>query len=222
MIIGNIRIAIDGPAGAGKSTVAKKLAEALRYVYLDTGAMYRALTLAALRNQLDVSSESNLNDLLQTVSISLTPEGQVFLDEEDVSSSIRMDKVSEAVSAVARHGRVRKEMVNRQQQFARHGGIVMDGRDIGTQVLPQAELKIFLTASAEIRGYRRYLENKNKGISADLAQITADIRQRDEQDTNRDVSPLIKADDAFVIDSSELSVAEVVEQLVHLAEERKG
>lgn len=218
-----ISIAIDGPAAAGKSTVAKIVAEKLTYIYIDTGAMYRALTLKALNEGVDVEEGQGLLQLLLESEIELRQSdlGQsVFLDGEDVSRNIRDSYVTNHVSSVASHGAVREEMVRRQQLLGMRGGVVMDGRDIGTKVLPEAELKIFLLASADIRAHRRHEENVAKGYPSDLLQLKEEIEMRDKQDSERKVSPLRKAEGAIEIDTSLLSINEVVAEIIDLAAER--
>lgn len=213
-----IRIAIDGPAAAGKSTVAKKIAEKLSIVYVDTGAMYRALTLKAIRNELNIEDEESLINLLKSTSIELTQTtgGQsVLLDDEDVSKSIRTQEVSNAVSYVAKHRLIREEMVERQKKLANNINVVMDGRDVGTHILPMAEVKIFLIASVNERAQRRHKENIAKGFPSDLNELKREIQERDERDTTRKISPLIKADDAIAIDTTSLSIEEVVAKILH-------
>ena len=207
------RIAIDGPASAGKSTVAKILASDLNYIYCDTGAMYRVLTLQALRHDVDVEDESKLVALLKDTDITFEPDGnqqKVFLNRENVTTDIRQPDVTNAVSAVSAHKGVREELVRRQQVIAEAGGIVMDGRDIGTAVLPDAEVKIFLVASAKERAERRYKENISKGIETPLEVLQKEIEDRDYKDSHREVSPLVQADDAVLLDTTSLSIDEVV------------
>ncbi|MCZ0717655.1 (d)CMP kinase [Aerococcus kribbianus] len=220
------QIAIDGPSSSGKSTVAKQLAQELNYIYLDTGAMYRALTLAALQAQVSADDIEGLKSLLANISIDFAKAenglGQkVFLNGQDVSQKIRQDRVSQAVSAYSARKEVRQDMVARQRRFAESGrGVIMDGRDIGTVVLPDAQVKIFLTASAQERARRRYAENQAKGYSkTSLAELQADIERRDAYDSNREESPLRQASDAILLDSSDLTLAEV-ESLI-LAEIKK-
>lgn len=208
-----MRIAIDGPASAGKSTVAKILASDLNYIYCDTGAMYRVLTLQALRHDVDVEDESKLVALLKDTDITFEPDGnqqKVFLNGENVTTDIRQPDVTNAVSAVSAHKGVREELVRRQQVIAEAGGIVMDGRDIGTAVLPDAEVKIFLVASAKERAERRYKENISKGIETPLEVLQKEIEDRDYKDSHREVSPLVQADDAVLLDTTSLSIDEVV------------
>ncbi|WP_409270489.1 (d)CMP kinase [Neobacillus sp. SCS-31] len=220
-----ISIAIDGPAAAGKSTVAKIVAEKLSYIYIDTGAMYRALTYKALKQGADLEREDILLGILLNSDIDLLPSdtGQlVLLDGKDVTSEIRYSDVTNSVSIVAMHRKVREEMVSRQQKLASFGGVVMDGRDIGTHVLPGAEVKVFLLASVEERAIRRHTENVQKGIDSDLETLKKDIARRDKLDSEREVAPLVKAKDAVEIDTTSLSISDVVERIMALVEERVG
>lgn len=213
-----ITIAIDGPAAAGKSTVAKQIAEHLSIVYIDTGAMYRAITYKALQQKVDVQNEQLLTALLADTDIQLSYNGsgqRVFLDGKDVTEAIRKEEVSNYVSYVASHRFIREKLVEQQQELANDISVVMDGRDIGTHVLPDADVKIFLLASVEERALRRHKENVKKGYKSDLSQLINDIRQRDERDSNREVSPLVKAEDAILIDTTSLSIDQVVELILH-------
>ncbi|UTR14615.1 (d)CMP kinase [Salipaludibacillus sp. LMS25] len=220
-----MNIAIDGPAGAGKSTVAKLLAEKLGFVYIDTGAMYRALTWKAIEDNVDVNDEKKLHQLLKACDITLVNESGrsiVKLNGQDVSEEIRNTSVTNNVSYVAKHPLIRKEMVSKQQLLATGGGTVMDGRDIGTAVLPEADVKIFLTASVEERAKRRHEENMAKGMSSDLVKLKEDIAKRDKLDSERDVAPLKQAEDAIVLDSTSMSIKEVVENIFGVIVERDG
>lgn len=220
-----ISIAIDGPAAAGKSTVAKIVAEQLSYIYIDTGAMYRALTLKSIRLNADLQDEAAIIEILQDTSINLLPgeTGQlVYLDDQDVTTEIRTAEVTNSVSIVAKHPLVRHEMVSRQQKFATDGGVVMDGRDIGTHVLPNAEVKVFLLASVEERALRRHNENLTKGFPSDLSQLQQEIQQRDKLDSEREAAPLKKAEDAVELDTTSLTIQEVVKKILALAYERIG
>ncbi|EJQ52217.1 Cytidylate kinase [Bacillus mycoides] len=212
-----ISIAIDGPAAAGKSTVAKVVAKKLSYVYIDTGAMYRTITYAALEQKVDIENEEKLMEVVKNVNIEFQ-QGEntqlVFLNGQDVSEVIRTPDVTNRVSIVAKHRLVREEMVRRQQELAEKGGVVMDGRDIGTHVLPDAEVKIFMLASVEERAERRHLENMNKGFDSNLEQLKEDIARRDKLDSEREVSPLKKADDALELDTTSLSIEEVVQKIM--------
>lgn len=218
-----ISIAIDGPAAAGKSTVAKIIAKELSYIYVDTGAMYRALTYKALQLSLDLESEEQILDALQNANIELRPSeiGQlVFIDNNDVTEKIREHDVTNSVSIVSRHRKVREDMVRRQQSLANSGGVVMDGRDIGTHVLPDAEVKIFLLASVDERAERRHQENLSKGFQSDLEQLKLEIAQRDKLDSEREVAPLRKAEDAIEIDTTSLGIEEVVAKIMDVVKER--
>lgn len=212
-----IQIAIDGPASSGKSTVAKIIAKDFGYTYLDTGAMYRAATYIALNNQISPEESSRLLELLEQYPISFgraeTGEQLVFVGDVDVTNLIRENEVTNAVSAFAAIPAVREKLVALQQEIARRGGIVMDGRDIGTVVLPQAELKIFLVASVDERAERRYKENLSKGIETDLEILKEEIAARDYKDSHRETSPLKQAEDAIYLDTTGLSILEVVEKI---------
>jgi CMP/dCMP kinase len=219
-----LRIAIDGPAAAGKSTVAKIVAGKLSYLYIDTGAMYRSLTYKAIKSDIDLHDQTKLTKLLETTKIELEPseKGQlVFLDGENVTDEIRQAEVTNSVSHIAVHPHVREEMVKRQQELAREGGVVMDGRDIGTHVIPDAEVKIFLLASVEERAQRRHEENVSKGYPSDLEKLKEEIALRDKIDSEREVAPLKKAEDAIEIDTTSLGIPEVVDRIMSLVE-RKG
>jgi len=218
-----IKIAIDGPAAAGKSTIAKMTAEKLGYTYIDTGSMYRALTHKALEQNIHITDGEKLVKLLQAMSISLVPteEGQsVIVDGKDVSEEIRTTEVTAKVSEVAAHHCVRELMVEKQQLLGGDYGVVMDGRDIGTEVLPDAELKIFMTASVEVRALRRYKENLKRGIVSSIESLQLEISERDRADCEREVSPLRQADDALLIDTTTMTIEEVAEQISMLAKER--
>ena len=209
-----IQIAIDGPASSGKSTVAKIIAKDFNYTYLDTGAMYRAATYMALRNHLTENDVDEIVTLLETYSISFgrseNGEQLVFVGDVDVTHPIRENEVTNNVSWVAAIPEVREKLVHLQQLIAAQGGIVMDGRDIGTVVLPDAELKIFLVASVEERAERRYKENLEKGIPADLETLKKEIAERDYKDSHREVSPLKPAADSIHFDTTGVGIAEVV------------
>lgn len=221
--VNNVTVAIDGPASSGKSSVAKRIAKDLGFVYVDTGAMYRTLTYKVLEKGVDVQDESAILSILNQMTIQFKWIGSrqaIFADEEDVTDLIRQNNVSNAVSDVSAHARVRKEMVKRQQKIADKQSIIMDGRDIGTIVLPQADVKIFLVASVKERAERRHKENIQKGIPSNLNLLTEEIKQRDYKDSNRKVSPLKQAKDAIRIDTTELSIHDVVEKIKKLIEER--
>ena len=212
-----IQIAIDGPASSGKSTVAKIIAKDFGYTYLDTGAMYRAATYIALNNQVSPEESSRLLELLEQYPISFgraeTGEQLVFVGDVDVTNPIRENEVTNAVSVFAAIPAIREKLVALQQEIAQQGGIVMDGRDIGTVVLPKAELKIFLVASVDERAERRYKENLSKGIETDLETLKEEIAARDYKDSHREPSPLKQADDAIYLDTTGLSILEVVEKI---------
>ncbi|WP_202080031.1 (d)CMP kinase [Caldalkalibacillus salinus] len=214
-----INVAIDGPAGAGKSTVAKKVADRFSYIYIDTGAMYRSLTLEALKRNVDVHQEADLVTLLDKTNLELTAgqDGQkVYVNGTDVTQDIRDREVTNQVSYVAQHGKVRQAMLDLQRDMAENKGVVMDGRDIGTHVLPHAEVKVYLSASIEERAKRRYIENQQNGEHLDLEKLKEEIRVRDEKDSNREVAPLTKADDATEIDTTGLSIDEVAQRISEL------
>lgn len=218
-----INVAIDGPAAAGKSTVAKRVAEKCSFIYIDTGAMYRALTYKALQKDIDLEDGPKLVNLLLQTKIQLEPAdkgGKVLVNGEDVTKEIRENDVTNHVSIVSKHSGVRKLMVERQQQLSREGGVVMDGRDIGTHVLPNAEVKIFMVASVEERAKRRFEENLQKGIQTELEKLQEEIAHRDKLDSERDVAPLQKAIDAVEIDTTFLSIDEVIARIIELIEER--
>lgn len=212
-------IAIDGPAGAGKSTIAKIVAKNLGFIYVDTGAMYRTMALACLREGIEANDETKIVANCRSVKVELKYEDglqKVFLNGEDVSTEIRKEEVGNMASAIAVYGPVREILVNMQQEIAKTNNVVMDGRDIGTAVLPNADLKIYLTASVETRAMRRYKELIEKGQTCDIKQIEADIADRDYRDMNRDVSPLKQAEDAVLVDSSNMNIDEVVEAITKL------
>lgn len=211
-----IQIAIDGPAGAGKSTVAKKLAKELGYCYIDTGAMYRALTLKALKKKYDINSEESLFQLLKKTNIEIRSnccENQIYVDNKNVTYAIRQPEVSNHVSLVAKSKNVRDYMLKLQRDMAKQGGVVMDGRDIGTVVLPDAEVKFFLTATLEARAKRRYQELDKKGFNVELNAIAQEMALRDQIDQEREFAPLIQGPDAILVDTSDYTIDEVVEIL---------
>lgn len=213
-----INIAIDGPAAAGKSTISKRVAEQLNYIYIDTGAMYRAITLLYIENGKDIINS------LENVEINFKRESsnRVFLNLRDVTDEIRSQAVTEKVSEVSSFEEVRSYLVAMQQRIGLEKGVVMDGRDIGTTVLPDAELKIFMQASPRVRAERRLLEEKARGNDIDLDQLTSQIIKRDELDMNRQISPLVQADDAILLDTTELSIEEVEAHILHLAKQKIG
>jgi len=211
-----IVVAIDGPAGAGKSTVARQVAKELGYIYIDTGAMYRAITLKALRQEVQMTDEKALTQLTQDTEISIAYHDHtqvIYMDGEDVSKEIRLPIVSQNVSMVAKVPGVRIEMVKLQRDLAATGGVVMDGRDIGSYVLPAAECKIFLTASAAERARRRAGDLEAAGLQVDLNELEQEIAMRDRIDSTREMAPLVQADDALLIDSSRMCFVEVVDKV---------
>ncbi|HIR94038.1 MAG TPA: (d)CMP kinase [Candidatus Egerieimonas intestinavium] len=216
-------IAIDGPAGAGKSTIARRVAKALSYIYVDTGAMYRAMALYLIRQGISPQDERAIQEACASARISIAyvdGEQQVLLNDENVTPYLRQEAVGNMASASSGNRKVREKLVELQQQLAARENVVMDGRDIGTQVLPEAQVKIYLTASAHTRARRRFLELEQKGLTADLKQIEEDINQRDYQDMHREISPLRQAEDAVLVDSSDMTIDEVVEAILSLCRER--
>jgi cytidylate kinase len=220
----NYNIAIDGPAGAGKSTIAKSVAKKLGFIYVDTGAMYRAIGLYLLQRGISLEEEDNISEACKQVEVTIeyiNGEQQVILNGENVTGLIRTEEAGNMASAVARFGAVRQKMVELQKKLAGSSNVIMDGRDIGTVVLPGADLKIYLTASTKVRALRRWNELKDKGIDNDITDIEEDIRKRDFQDMNREISPLKQADDAFLLDSSDLTIEEVVDKIISLFYEKQ-
>ena len=216
-------IALDGPSGAGKSTAGRGLAERLGYTFIDTGAMYRALALKALRAGVATDDGEALASLLSRTAIALADAGRaVSLDGEDVSAAIRTREVSDAASRGAAHGAVRRAMVERQQEMGRAGGVVMDGRDIGTAVFPGADVKFFVLADPARRAERRHRELQAAGQAADLKAIEQDVRERDQRDTTRAESPLVRAADAVDVDTTDLGPDEVVERMLAIVRERSA
>lgn len=213
-----INIAIDGPGAAGKSTIAKCLAKKLNYVHLDTGAMYRSTAYKALQNHISLEDEEAVCKMLESTKIQLATDGSIFLDGEDVSDKIRTNEMSLAASLVSKLAKVRRMLVERQQEMAKEKGFIMDGRDIGTVVLTDAEVKIYMTASPMARAKRRYDQNIAKNIpTGSIEEIAKEIAERDLQDMTRENSPLKKADDAIEIDTSDMSIEEVTEYIYSLA-----
>ena len=211
-----IVIAIDGPAGAGKSTISKIIASRLGIEYIDTGAMYRAATLKAIRSNVALGDKESLDSMLEKTSIEFK-DRRLILDGEDVSEEIRLPYVSKNVSEVSAVPEVRLRLVELQRKMASTGGVIMDGRDIGTNVLKDADLKVFLTASIEERAHRRYAELKEKGLDVSFEKICCDIEARDNYDSSRKVNPLCKAEDAVLLDSTSKSIEQVVDEIISLA-----
>ncbi|WP_173674462.1 (d)CMP kinase [Leuconostoc suionicum] len=219
----NFQVAIDGPASAGKSTIAKILATKLNFVYVDTGAMYRTITLAAKKNGIAYNDEEKIKKLLSQTKIRFepgTPVQRVFLNDTDVTDEIRSAEVTNNVSVVASFTDVRSNLVNRQREIANSNSVIMDGRDIGTTVLPEADIKIFLVASVDERAQRRYKENVAKGITTDLETLKHEIEARDYKDSHRQISPLIQAKDAILVDTTGKSIDEVVSKIANIIENK--
>lgn len=219
-----MNVAIDGPAGAGKSTIAKKVAKELGYIYVDTGAMYRAMALFFIREGVAPTETDKIDSMCNGVDISIEYQDGVqvvLLNGENVNAFLRTEEVGNMASSTSVNGNVRKKLVELQQQLAAKTDVVMDGRDIGTVVLPNAEVKVFLTASSKVRAERRYKELSEKGEIADIAKIEADIIERDERDMNREISPLKQAEDATFVDSSYMSIDEVVNTIMDLVKEKQ-
>lgn len=218
-----IAVAVDGPAGAGKSSISKIVAKKLGYLYIDTGAMYRSVTWAVLHNHIDVNNQKAVEALLPELDLTMEASDdscKVFIAGQDVTDFIRTPQVNNAVSIVASYKGVRQYLVERQRLMAEAGGVILDGRDIGSVVLPNAELKIYLTASVEARAMRRYLEVKGTVNEQTLEDIKNSVMQRDDMDKNRKESPLIQVEDAVLVDSSEMTFDETVEHILHLVQER--
>ena len=218
-----IAIAIDGPAGAGKSSISKVVANELGYLYIDTGAMYRGVTWAVLDSHVNVKNQKDVESLLPSLDLTLEPTAnacKVFVKGQDVTDLIRQQQINENVSTIASYKGVREYLVERQQAMAAVGGVILDGRDIGSVVLPKAELKIYLTASVDARAKRRWLEVQGTSNEQSLEDIKKNVENRDEMDKNRDESPLVCVEDAIVVDSSNMTFDETVEHILHLVQER--
>ena len=220
----SMNIAIDGPAGAGKSTIAKRLAKKLGFIYVDTGAMYRAMAYYFLQHNIDAKDENAIAAACPDVDVTITYENgeqQVLLNGENVNGVIRNEEVGNMASSTSVYPVVRKKLVELQRQLAKSADVVMDGRDIGTCVLPDAQVKIYLTASSATRAKRRYDELTEKGVSCDLAEIEKDIIDRDYRDMHRETSPLRQAEDAVLVDSSEMNIDEVVDAIYQVYSEAR-
>ena len=218
-----IQVAIDGPASAGKSTVAKIVAKKLHFIYCDTGAMYRSVTFAALKNHVKLDDDQALKELLKTIEIRFVPaepEQRVFVNDEEVTQAIRTPEITNNVSLVSAQPSVRAELTKRQQEIAEAGGIVMDGRDIGTTVLPNAEVKIFLVASVHERAVRRFKENQTKGIDTPLDVLEKEIEERDYKNSHREISPLTQAKDAVLVDTTSLTINQVVDKILEIIDQK--
>jgi cytidylate kinase len=217
-------IAIDGPAGAGKSTIAKTIAKELQFIYVDTGAMYRAMALYFIRNGVDASDEAAINEACKNIEVRIAYEDgmqQVLLNDENVTGLIRTEEVGNMASRTSAYQMVRATLLDLQRNLAKTANILMDGRDIGTHVLPDADLKIYLTASSKVRAKRRYDELVEKGVSADFDQIEEDIIIRDRQDMEREIAPLKQAEDAVLVDSSDMTIRQVVDTIIQEFEKVK-
>lgn len=218
-------IAIDGPAGAGKSSIAKALSKRLGYIYIDTGAMYRAVALFFVENNVSDGTDSRIESLLEKLEISIKYEDgaqKVILNGEDVTGKLRLEEIGKLASKFSAIGSVREKLVALQRKLAQKENVVMDGRDIGTVVLPNADLKIYLSASSKVRAKRRYLELLEKGqMDLDINEIEDEIIKRDEADMNREISPLKQADDAYYLDSSDMTLEEVVSKILSMVKEER-
>lgn len=217
-------IAIDGPAGAGKSTIAKKVAKELDFIYVDTGAMYRSMALYLIRKGVKAEEKNKIIELLPEIHVTLAyveGEQHVYLNQEDVSSLIRNEEVSQMTSSVSTIPEVREALLSLQRNLAKENNVLMDGRDIGTCVLPNAELKIYLTASTKVRAKRRYDEMIEKGMECNLKELEASIKERDYRDMNREIAPLKQAEDAVFLDTSDMNIEEVVSAIIRLVKERE-
>lgn len=214
------KLAIDGPAASGKSTISGQLAKKLGWTHIDTGSMYRAVTLAALEKKIDLEDESQY-DFVKNLCIKYE-KGKIFIDDRDVTKAIREPIVNENVSLVSSFPSVRKELVSLQQKAARHGNVIVDGRDIGTVVMPDADLKIFLIASVDERTKRRLMDFVKTGKSIDFTKVKSDLEIRDHKDSTRKESPLIKASDAILLDTTNLSIEETVNEIIRLIKDKRG
>ena len=217
-----INIAIDGPSAAGKSTIADELAKILGYTHLDTGAMYRAVALKAIRDGIALDDEEKIVAMIDVMDLEMPADGRVILENEDVSKAIRTDEISMGASNVSKLQGCRAALVKMQQKICQNGGYILDGRDIGTVVLKDAPVKIYMVASAEARAQRRVLQNQENGLEADYETILEDIRKRDYQDMHREHSPLTKAEDAIEIDTSDMTIEEVVDAVLKIVKEKTG
>mgnify|MGYP003184110604 FL=1 len=215
----SFNVAIDGPAGAGKSTIARRVAKELSFIYVDTGAMYRAMALYLLRKEVNKDDTEQIGNICQDAEISIeyqNGEQIVLLNDENVNSYLRTEEVGNMASVSSAVPRVREKLLSLQRKLARDMSVVMDGRDIGTTILPDADVKIYLTASSLTRAKRRYLELQEKGTICNLDEIQKDIEERDQRDMNREISPLRQAEDAVLVDSSDLTIQQVVDRILQI------
>lgn len=215
-----INIAIDGPSGSGKSSVSKILAKKLNYTHIDTGAMYRSVAYMALKNNVDLKDEDKLALMIKDLKLSFDENNEITVNDENINAHIRTDEISMLASDISTFAKVRELLVCKQQEMAEEKGFVMDGRDIGTVVLKDAEVKIFLTASSSVRALRRLLQNRQLGMESDFTKLKKEIEDRDYQDIHRKTSPLRQAEDAFYIDASDLTIEEVVDKIYQIIERR--
>lgn len=215
-------IAIDGPAAAGKSTIAKQVAKILNCVYIDTGAMYRAITWYALSKGVDPKDEEKVTALLPEIDLSLHLDGKVVVNDQDITKEIRTTEVADNVSYIARYKKIRLHLVELQRKMSKNVSVVMDGRDIGSYVLPYADVKIFQVASVETRAVRRYKENLEKGINCSIEEIEENLRKRDYIDSHREFAPLKKAKDSFVLDTSNMTIDEAVNAIIKIVKNKLG
>lgn len=219
-----MNVAIDGPAGAGKSTIAKQVASKLQFIYVDTGAMYRTIALSLLRSGTDCDDENALRQALEKMDIQIGYENgmqQMLLNGENVTGLIRTEEVSRMASISSARPVVREKLMDLQRTLARENDVLMDGRDIGTRILPDAQVKIFLTASVEARADRRFKELQEKGVPCTLEEIRSDIEERDYRDMHRETAPLVQAEDAVLVDTSDMTIDEVTETIVRLVNEKR-
>ncbi len=215
-------IAIDGPAAAGKSTVAKQVAKILNCVYIDTGAMYRAITWYALSKGVDPKDEEKVTALLPEIDLSLHLDGKVVVNDQDITKEIRTTEVADNVSYIASYKKIRLHLVELQRKMSKNVSVVMDGRDIGSYVLPYADVKIFQVASVETRAVRRYKENLEKGINCSIEEIEENLRKRDYIDSHREFAPLKKTEDSFVLDTSNMTIDEAVNAIIKIVKNKLG
>lgn len=218
----DFNIAIDGPSGAGKSSVAKVVASKLGLTYIDTGSMYRSIAYTALAHDVDINNVMDVESFLPLIHLSFNEENHVCVNGIDVEDNIRQEHISKAASIVAKYSCVREKCVKSQQQFAKQGACIMDGRDIGSVVLPDAKVKIYLDASVVTRAKRRYQQNLEKGLQCTYEDVEADVKERDYRDTHRENSPLVMVEDAIKVDSSELSFDQTVDTIISIINSKKG